>query len=88
MKKQWNTVADERVRDRHEGLDGIRVGTEEEFEIDDYAALYPGGFGEPEMDINCRCFVSYEIEEIKKVQTNEAAASMTYEEWKSERLAS
>ncbi|MBM7634067.1 phage minor head protein [Geomicrobium sediminis] len=88
MSKQWNSLSDERVRDRHDELDGVRVGSDVEFVIDEYAALYPGGFGEPEMDINCRCFISYEIEEIKKVQSNEAVASMTYEEWKSERLAS
>lgn len=87
MKKQWNTVADERVRDRHEELDGVQVGTDEEFEVDGYSAKYPGDFGEPEMDIHCRCFVTYEIVEIKKPQTNENVVEMSFEEWKSERLA-
>ena len=57
--KVWNTMLDDRVRDQHQYLEGVTVG------IDDYfytytgaMALYPGGFGEPENDINCRCYIT------------------------------
>ena len=59
LHKMWWTQMDERVRDEHQYLNGVKVG------IDDYfysasgeRALYPGGFGVPDLDVNCRCFVT------------------------------
>ena len=59
VRKCWNTMMDDRVRDEHLYLEGVTVGIDDYFYTDtgDYA-LYPGGFGVPELDINCRCFVT------------------------------
>lgn len=62
LKKKWGTMKDDRVRDSHSYLDGQTVG------IDDYfytytgaMALHPGGFGEPDEDCNCRCYITLQI---------------------------
>ena len=59
IKKQWNTMLDDKVRDPHKWLEGVTVGLDDYFYADtgDYA-LFPGDFGVPELDINCRCFVT------------------------------
>lgn len=61
LKKKWNTMNDGKVRDEHFYMEGMKVG------IDDFfytytgdATLYPGGFGVPELDVNCRCWVTIE----------------------------
>ena len=58
LKKTWRTRMDDKVRDSHSYLEGVSVG------IDDYfytytgaRALYPGQFGEPDEDCNCRCAI-------------------------------
>lgn len=59
-KKTWNTMLDDRVRDAHEPLQGVTVPIDSEFVTwDGHKAKYPGGFGIPELDINCRCILSY-----------------------------
>lgn len=85
MTKTWNTVEDERVRVRHSKLNGVTLPHDGMFKIDGYEAPAPGQFGAPEMDINCRCFLTYEIQEIRKPQHDDLA-EMGYEEWKKERL--
>ena len=58
IKKQWQTMKDERVRDPHSYLQGVKVGLDDLFyTYTGDAALFPGGFGVPELDINCRCWV-------------------------------
>ena len=59
LRKRWNTRLDDRVRDQHSYMEGMTVG------LDDYfytytgdSTLYPGGFGVPELDVNCRCSIS------------------------------
>jgi len=59
LRKRWNTRLDDRVRDQHSYMEGMTVG------LDDYfytytgdTTLYPGGFGVPELDVNCRCSIS------------------------------
>lgn len=57
--KRWNTMLDDRVRDQHSYLEGVTVGLMDEFyTYDGDHALYPGGFGVPELDINCRCYIT------------------------------
>ena len=53
--KQWSAALDGRTRDTHRRLDGQRREVEEPFEIDGKKAMYPGEFGRPEEDCNCRC---------------------------------
>ncbi len=57
LRRQWLATRDDRTRDRHGELDGQTVGVGEYFEIAGDKALYPGGFGDPAMSINCRCSV-------------------------------
>jgi len=57
--KQWCTMQDERVRDTHDYLDGTKVGLDDRFyTYSGASALYPGGFGTPEEDCNCRCWIT------------------------------
>lgn len=54
--KQWLSSHDQKVRASHQKLDGKVVLLNEYFRTDDGAAAdYPGGFGDPAEDINCRC---------------------------------
>jgi SPP1 gp7 family putative phage head morphogenesis protein len=57
IKRQWVATLDGRTRDRHASLDGQVVGVDEPFIINGMTAMYPGTFGTPAMDINCRCSV-------------------------------
>jgi SPP1 gp7 family putative phage head morphogenesis protein len=57
MKRQWYATRDDRTRDRHGKLDGQVVAVDEPFRMDGMKAMYPGDWGEPSMDINCRCTV-------------------------------
>lgn len=86
MVKVWNSVADERVRSSHSSLDGTKVDVDEEFEINGMKAEAPGLFNDPSMDINCRCFTTYEVVAIEKPQYNELE-NITYSEWKDERVS-
>ena len=56
VKKQWLSARDGEVRDDHTELDGQTVGVSESFSAPSGAtAAYPGDFGDPAMDCNCRC---------------------------------
>ena len=59
LKKQWHTRMDNRVRDPHAYLEGVSVGLDDRFyTYSGESALYPGGFGVPELDVNCRCSIT------------------------------
>nr|WP_285839870.1 phage minor head protein [Alkalihalophilus marmarensis] len=85
MVKVWNTVADERVRSSHDSLNGTKVDVDEDFEIDGFTAKAPGQFNEPSMDINCRCFTTFEVVAIEKTQHNELE-NISYSEWRKTRV--
>lgn len=53
--KQWDSTLDGKTRDTHRKLDGQIRELEEPFEIDGMSAMYPGDFGDPAEDCNCRC---------------------------------
>lgn len=53
--KQWNSMLDGDTRGTHRELDGQIKETDEPFEIRGKKAMYPGAFGKPEEDCNCRC---------------------------------
>lgn len=59
LRKRWETMKDDRVRDEHQYLEGVTVGMDDYFytATGEYA-LHPGGFGVPDLDINCRCSIS------------------------------
>ena len=54
--KEWISSRDDSVRELHAELDNSDpIPVDEDFEIDGYSAPAPASFGEPSMDINCRC---------------------------------
>ena len=54
--KTWVTMNDQKVRDPHAYLEGISVPVNGRFySYNGQSARYPGDFGTPEMDCNCRC---------------------------------
>ena len=59
IKKRWNTMRDDKVRDPHAYMEGMTVGLDDLFyTYTGDSTLYPGGFGVPDLDINCRCWVT------------------------------
>lgn len=58
--KAWMSARDGSVRDEHVVLDAEYsednpIPMTEPFRVSGYAAMFPGEFGAPEQDINCRC---------------------------------
>lgn len=53
--KQWNSTLDGETRKTHRKLDGQIREVDEPFEMDGQKAMYPGDFGDPAEDCNCRC---------------------------------
>lgn len=53
--KQWDATLDGVTRPEHQELDGQIRELDKPFEVGGYTAHYPGGFGAPHLDINCRC---------------------------------
>ena len=87
MTKTWKTVQDSRVRDRHRRLNGETVpGVDGVFEVAGREAEAPGQFGRASLDVNCRCYLTYEIQEVNKKQYDELA-DLEYQEWQKQRLA-
>ena len=58
--KKWNTMLDDRVRDTHDYLEGMEVGISDRFyTYDGDSALAPGGFENPDNNVNCRCWLTF-----------------------------
>ena len=56
--KQWRTMEDERVRDTHVYLDGVKAASDERFyTYDGDSARFPGDFSKAQNNINCRCWI-------------------------------
>ena len=53
--RQWIPTPDAALRDEHAELAGQIRGIADPFDVDGYAAMYPGGFGVAHLDVNCRC---------------------------------
>ena len=53
--KQWDATMDSETRPTHQRLDGQIREVDEYFEIGGKKAMYPGAFGDPAEDCNCRC---------------------------------
>lgn len=58
IERIWVATLDADTRDRHQALDGQKVGVDEPFKSGGGEAMYPGGFGVASQDLNCRCTVS------------------------------
>lgn len=88
MYKEWNSVHDQRVRDRHRLLDGKKVPVDQDFELGAITGKAPGQMsGGASMNVNCRCFLTYSVERVEKVDAKELEG-MAFEQWKKERLRS
>lgn len=53
--RQWDSTLDGDTRSTHRRLDGQICELDGYFELDGKKARYPGDFGKPEEDCNCRC---------------------------------
>lgn len=53
--KQWDSTLDGVTRPHHIELDGQVKEVDEPFEVAGMKAMYPGAFGNPAEDCNCRC---------------------------------
>lgn len=53
--KQWDATMDSSTRPTHQRLDGQIKEVDEPFELGSMKAMYPGDFGDPAEDCNCRC---------------------------------
>ncbi|MGN1368443.1 MAG: phage minor head protein [Aristaeellaceae bacterium] len=53
--RQWDATLDGDTRSAHRELDGQIVELDEYFHYGTKKAKYPGGFGDPGLDCNCRC---------------------------------
>lgn len=60
--KTWETMMDDKVRDTHWYLEGMEIPIDEEFiTFDGDSALAPGGFENPALNANCRCFLTFRV---------------------------
>ena len=58
--KRWITMQDERVRDSHWYLDGMKVGIDDYFyTLDGDYARHPFDFMDASNNVNCRCVLEY-----------------------------
>lgn len=60
LRKRWNTQLDWRVRDAHMDLEGMVVGIDDLFYSGNDSAFAPGGFSDPALNCNCRCYLTLE----------------------------
>lgn len=84
--KEWNCSLDERVRKtrkaNHRKLHGQKVFVDEMFDLGgSKQGKAPSNTSYPEHDINCRCFLVYDVIAIE-AKTNEELANLTFEDWK------
>lgn len=94
VRKVWVATLDGMTRDAHQDLDGQVADDEGYFHYRGMTARYPGGWGDPSMDINCRCTIRSEIvgyePQVRMARENryergEMISHMTYEEWRRDR---
>lgn len=58
LMKIWRTMEDDKVRDTHFYLEGVKIPLDEEFvTYDGDSALYPSGFSLASNNVNCRCVI-------------------------------
>lgn len=75
--KQWDSTLDSSTRDTHVELDGQVRELDENFTCSGGSAPYPGGFGDPAEDCNCRCAMLQRARWAVKDETS-------YQKWNNE----
>jgi SPP1 gp7 family putative phage head morphogenesis protein len=90
MRTVWIAALDDRTRDAHADLDGQYADKDGLFHYGGMTSEGPGLWGEPGMDINCRCSIGAEIEGLEPemrregragADTGEIIDNMSYREW-------
>lgn len=62
VEKTWHTLLDDKVRETHFYLEGNTVALGDEFyTYDNDHAQFPGGFTKAENNVNCRCYLIYQV---------------------------
>ena len=60
--KTWETMMDDKVREAHEDIEGQTVPIDDVFVTwDGHEARFPGDFDDPELNVNCRCYLSVSL---------------------------
>ena len=75
--KQWDSTLDGNTRETHVALDGQIRELNENFSASGASAPYPGGFGDPAEDCNCRCCMLQRARWAVQDET-------TYQKWNNE----
>lgn len=75
--KQWDSTLDSSTRETHQELDGQIRELDESFTCSGGSAPYPGGFGDPAEDCNCRCCLLQRARWAVKDETS-------YQKWNNE----
>lgn len=86
LQKQWMATLDRKTRKSHQHLDGQTVGIDEQFESHGKHADGPRTFGDPGLDINCRCTTVPVVDGIapdlrRDNMSKEDVPFQTYDEW-------
>lgn len=85
--KQWDATLDGATRDTHRMLDGQVRELDEDFTVLGASAPYPGGFGDPAEDCNCRCCLlqraRWAVEQVDP-DTGEITGEGAYQKWNNE----
>lgn len=85
MRKRWVATLDDRTRVDHARLDGEYANDDGLFEFGGMTAEGPGLWGDPAMDINCRCRVVEEVEglepELRRIRDEGVVEYKTYAQW-------
>lgn len=96
--KQWDATLDGNTRPNHRMLDGQIREEDEPFEVAGMKAMFPGEFGDPAEDCNCRCVAltrarwALDEEELKTLRDRAEyfgltkAKAETFEEYKGKYL--
>ena len=88
--KIWVATIDGSTRDDHADMDGREADADGLFWIDGLSAEYPGGFGDPAQDINCRCTVRTEIQgfepKVRRVRGEGVIPYVNYDDWREGRI--
>lgn len=95
LKKVWLATLDERTRESHREMDGVKVGVDEPFVLtnndgSESELMYPADpNGDPEQVYNCRCTLIYDVNNsLKSVDPaiiNRRSNIENYDNWKNRR---
>lgn len=91
LEKKWLATLDKKTRHSHQELDGQTIPIDDKFIFNGNEADGPRLFGEPSLDINCRCttisIVNGIAPEIRKDnETKEIIDYKSYKDWKKDKV--